>query len=415
MARAIYTEPIGHSMLMQLNYSPSVTRGDAHNAEFQRDSLTDEYVVPDTAQSSAFRNVSTAQSVGAGLRLRRGGINGALNLAYQYSTLSSDESFPAVGSISRSFEDWLPSLTFNWNAPDHRNVRLSYFTSTRAPTVSQLQNVVDNSDPLILTTGNPGLRQSTIDTFVGRFSRTDPQHSRSLFLLMSFQHTRHYIGSQTVTALADTVVAGGVLLPRGTQLVLPVNLASAWTASTFATYSRPASWLGSVLNLSAGLSYARTPGLIGTLESVSSTYVVTDGVVLASNISENLDFTVSYNGSYNLARNDLNASSRSDYYTHSLGIKFTAVTWNGFTMRHELSNALTSAVAGNVGQDVVMWNDSVGRKVFKDQRGELRLVGNDVLDQNRNVTRTITPSYVQDVNSQTLRPYVMLMLTYRLE
>jgi hypothetical protein len=62
-----------------------------------------------------------------------------------------------------------------------------------------------------------------------------------------------------------------------------------------------------------------------------------------------------------------------------------------------------------------MWNASVGRKVFKDQRGELRLTGSDMLDQNRNITRTVTPSYVQDVNNQPLRPYVMLVLTYRLE
>jgi len=209
-------------------------------------------------------------------------------------------------------------------------------------------------------------------------------------------------------------VDNGILLPRGTQLVIPVNLSSAWTASTFTTYSRPASLFKSVLNLSLGLSYARTPGLIGPMESTSSTYAISDGVVLASNISENLDFTVSYNGIYNIARNALNTASNSDYYTHSLGIKFNVVTWNGFTMRHELSNSLTSAVAGNFGQDIVMWNASVGKRVLND-RGELRLTGSDVLDQNKSIARTVTPTYVQDVNSQVLRPYVMLTLTYQLK
>jgi len=76
---------------------------------------------------------------------------------------------------------------------------------------------------------------------------------------------------------------------------------------------------------------------------------------------------------------------------------------------------MTSAVAGNFGQDVLLWNASVGRKLFKDQRGELRLTGSDVLDQNKSLSRTVTPSYVQDVNSQTLRPYVMLMLTNQLK
>ena len=266
-ARAVYTEPLGKRMLLQLNYSPSKSRGDADNAEFALDSLIHAYTVADTAQSSVFQTTTTAQSAGTGLRFRSGELNAALSVAFQTSTLRSSQEFPAPLTIERTFQDVLPSLTLNLNTKDHRNVRLSYFTSTRTPTVSQLQDVIDNSNPLVLTTGNPGLRQSALDTFVGRYSRTDPAHSRSLFLLLSLQHTRHYIGSQTVTALADSVVQGGILLPRGTQLVFPVNLSSAWTASTFTTYSRPARRLGSVLNLSAGLSYARTPGQIGAIES----------------------------------------------------------------------------------------------------------------------------------------------------
>jgi hypothetical protein len=401
-------------MLLQLNYSPSRSRGDADNAEFALDSLTHAYTIADTAQSSVFQTTTTAQSAGTGLRFRSGELNAALSVAFQTSTLRSSQEFPAPLTIERTFQDVLPSLTLNLNTKDHRNVRLSYFTSTRTPTVSQLQDVIDNSNPLVLTTGNPGLRQSALDTFVGRYSRTDPAHSRSLFLLLSLQHTRHYIGSQTVTALADSVVRGGILLPRGTQLVFPVNLSSAWTASTFTTYSRPARRLGSVLNLSAGLSYARTPGQIGAIESEATTYALSDGVVLASNVSENLDFTVSYNGAYHIARNPLSPSTNGDYYTHSLGIKLDVVTWNGFTMRHEVDHALTNAAAGTIAQNIVMWNASIGKKVFGNQRGELRLTGSDVLDQNRSSARTVTPTYVQDVNHQTLKPYVMLMLTYPL-
>jgi len=280
--------------------------------------------------------------------------------------------------------------------------------------VGQLQNVVDNSNPLILTSGNPSLRQSTLDTFVGRYSRTDPARSRSLFVLLSLQHTRHYIGSQTLTAHSDTVVDNGILLPRGTQFVIPVNLASAWTASAFTTYSRPASLLRSVLNLSLGLSGARTPGLIGRTESITNSYVFSDGVVLASNVSENLDFTVTYNGAYNVARNSLNSSSNADYYTHSLGVSLSVVTWEGLTMRQELSQSLATGATGDYGLDIAMWNMSVGKRIL-DDRGELRLTGNDVLDQNKSVTRTVTPAYVQDTRSQVLRPYVMLMLTYQLK
>lgn len=414
-ARVAYTEPVGPRAMLMLSYSPSVTVSRAHNLAFQLDPLTQAYSRADTALSNTFENTSAAQNGGAGLLLRTARLNGMLNVAFQHSTLNSDQTFPVARRVAKSFDDVLPSLTLNLNTADHRNLRLSYFTATRAPSISQLQDVVDNSNPLILTTGNPNLHQSNTQTLVGRYSRTDPQWSRSLFFLVSVQHTSHYIANQTLTAARDTVVEGGIVLRQGTQLVSPVNLEGAWSASTFATYSRPVKWLGSVFNLSGGLTYGRTPGLVGMVESVASTYAINDGVVLASDVSENVDFTLSYNGTYNIARNAAATSASSDYYVHSVGLKLNLVTWQGFTLRDEVTNALTSGAAGGYDQDIVLWNSSLGKKLFKDERGELRLAGTDVLDQNRSSTHTVTSTYLQDVRNETLGKYVMLTFTYALK
>ena len=109
------------------------------------------------------------------------------------------------------------------------------------------------------------------------------------------------------------------------------------------------------------------------------------------------------------------SSSNSNYYTHSLGLKLNVVTWQGVTLRDDVTNALTSGVAGGYDQDVVLWNSSLGKKLFKDERGELRLTGSDVLDQNRSTARTVTSTYLQDVRNQTIGKYVMLTFTYTLK
>ena len=414
-ARVAYTEPVGGRALLMISYSPSLTVSRAHNLAFQLDPATQSYTRADSVLSNTFDNTNSAQNGGVGLLLRSAQLNGTVNVAFQHSTLKSDQTFPVSRTVSKSFDDVLPSMTINLNTADHRNLRVSYFTATRPPSISQLQNVVDNSNPLILTTGNPNLHQPNTQTLVSRYSRTDPLRSRSLFFLVSLQHTSHSIANQTLTAARDTVVEGGILLRQGTQLVSPVNLEGSWSASTFATYSRPVGLLKSVLNLSSGLSYGRTPGLVGVVESVASTYAINEGVVLASNISENLDFTVSYNGTFNLARNAAASSSNSNYYTHSLGLKLSVVTWQGVTLRDDVTNALTSGVAGGYDQNVVLWNSSLGKKLFKDERGELRLTGADVLNQNRSTTRTVTSTYLQDVRNETLGKYVMLTFTYALK
>ena len=287
-------------------------------------------------------------------------------------------------------------------------------TATRPPSVNQLQNVVDASNPLILTNGNPGLEQSTTQTLVTRYSRTDPLKSRSTFVVLSLGHTGGSIANQTITALRDTVVQGGLLLRQGTQLVTPVNLEGAWNASTFVTVSRPLGFLKSIGTISSGVSYARTPGLIGAVETASNTWGLNPGATLASNISPNFDFTLTYNGTYHIARNTNATANDGDYYTHSVGFRINVTAWNGVVFRDEVSNALTSGLSGAYDQNTVLWNTSIAKKFFKDDRGELRLGATDVLDQDRSTRRTVTETYVQDARNRTLGQYVMLLFTYTL-
>src|SRR5439155_21420686 len=125
-------------------------------------------------------------------------------------------------------------------------------------------------------------------------------------------------------------------------------------------------------------------------------YAIRFGTVLASNISPNLDFTVLYQGSYNLSRYTLSASNTGDYYSHTLGLRFNAVAMHGIVVREELNHNLQSRVPTAFGQDVVLWNTTLGKKLLKNDRGEIRVTATDVLEQNKSVNRSVTETYVQD-------------------
>lgn len=413
-ARLVYTEPFGRMGQLQATFSPAVTWSQSDDRALRLDPASGAFTIPDSTLSNAFKSTSASQSGGIGYRAGRGALRLMVNLAYQRSTLRSERTLPAGRAVDRAFLDPLPSLMLNANLPDHRNLRLSWNTSTRAPSIGQLQDVVDNSNPLVLTTGNPALKQSYNHTFVGRYSTTDPVHSRSFFVFLSVQRTSRSIANASFTAPRDTVLPAGVVLRQGTQLVTPVNLDGSWSASSFATYSRPVGLLKSVLNLNTGVTYTRTPGLVNGSENAAATYALSQGVVLASNISEALDFTLAYTGTYNVVRNTLSTTANGDYYTHVASLKWNLISWKGLVMRHEVSNTLSSGVAGGYAQDVVLWNTSVGEKFLKDRRGDLRLSWADLLNQNRSTSRSVTESYIQDSRNQALPKYVMLTFTYTL-
>ena len=200
-------------------------------------------------------------------------------------------------------------------------------------------------------------------------------------------------------------------MKAGSQLVRPVNLNGYWAANSFVTYSHPVAALKSVMNLNSGLTYSRTPGLSNQIENMAGTYTLTQGVVLASNISEKVDFTASYTGNYNIARNSAQSAQNSNYYSHVGSLKCNLIGWQAIVLRNEVTNNLTSGLGAGYDQDVVLWNVGLGKKLLSDQSVEIRLTATDLLNQNRSVNRTVTGTYIQDTENLTLKRYVMLNVT----
>lgn len=409
--RIAFTERLSERFRLQAIYNPSLTRSDSDPRGFQLDTLTGEYSRPDSSLSNSYLNRNTVQNGGLALLYTRGAWRLLSNASYQQTTLRSEQTFPLTRTIERTFDDFVPSVTLTGTFSNRRNVRLAWSTSTNAPSISQLQNVVNNANPLSLSTGNPNLRTAYNQTLSMRVSEADPTRSRSKFVFLNVTRTAHPIGNSTFTAPTDTTV-DGVFLARGTQLTRPVNLDPSWNANLFGVYSRPLTKLKSILSLNGGGTLTRTPSLINDVRNLGRTYAIRSGVVLSSNISQNLDFTVSYWGTYNISRSTLSTASTGDYFTHNAGLRLNAVVGPGIVLRQEVNHNLSSGVPTAYGQDVVLMNSTIGKKFLKDGRGELRLTATDVLQENRAVSRSVTETYVQDSRDRTLGRYVQLVFTY---
>lgn len=410
--RIAFTEPLIPHLQAQAIYNPSLTHSVADARALSLDPLTQTYSLPESALSNSYESRHTTQNGGLALLLTEGPWKLLGNASYQHARLQSEQTFPFGNTIDRTFDDVLPSLTLSGTSTkSRRNVRLSWSTSTSPPSIGQLQNVVNNSNPLSLSTGNPDLRPTYTNSLSFRWSEADPLHSKSKFVFANVARTAHPIANSTFTAPFDTTV-DGVFLPRGTQLTVPVNLEESWNGNLFGVYSRPLKMAKSILSLNGGGTWTRTPSRINGLENIGSTYAIREGLVLASNISPNLDFTVSYWSTFNISRSTLSTNNTGDYFTHSAGLRFNAVAPHGIVVRQELNHNLQSGVPSAYGQDIVLWNTTLGKKLLKDDKGELRITVTDALEQNRSVSRSVTESYVQDSRDRALGRFVQAVFTY---
>ena len=410
-ARIAYTEPINKALQAQAIYYPSGTHSTSDARGYDYDPITGAYAVPESALSNSYVSRNAVQNGGLAVLYTHHVWKLLTNVSFQRQGLRSEQTFPGSEIIDRDFDNWLPSMTLTGSFANRRNLRLAWNTSSTAPSISQLQNVVNNANPLALTTGNPALKPAYNHSISLRASEADPSRSRSKFLFMNVTHTSDPIANSTFTAPFDTTV-GGIFLGRGTQLTRPKNLSRSWNGNLFGVWSRPLSFVKSILSLNGGLTYTRTPTEINTATNIASTYAIRPGVVLASNISQNLDFTVSYWCTYTISRNSLTTGNTGDYFTHSAGLRLNQVVGPGIVLRQEVNHNLTTGVPTAYGQDVLLWNLTIGKKFLKDDRGEFRITTSDVLRQNRSVSRSVTETYVQDSRDQALGRYVQAVFTW---
>ena len=412
--RLVYTEPMSLSSQLQLSYAPAWTHNSSDNRKYIADPVTGMLLALEPNLSNTYEDWYTTHRAGIAYRVRDRAINMMADVDYQLSSLKGNQQYPAAGGVRKSFGNVLPSLTFNDVLTDHSNLRIFYRTSTSPPSVTQLQNVVDNTNPLLLTSGNPDLRPSYVHSFVTRYSETNPDRSQSFLAFFGLSYTADYTANATITARRDTTLAGGIPMAQGTQLTSPVNLDGDWSVRSFLTYSLPFSLVASTLNLTSGFTYTRTPGLIQGDLSIANSYAVSAGAVVSSNISADVDFTVSYTGNYTVSRYSLQPLSNSNYFYHTAGVRLNLIFLDGIVLRNEVNNTLYTGLAGGYNQDIVIWNVGLGKKFLADQRGEVRIAANDLLNQNKSVSRTITDSYVEDTQTQVLSRYVLLSFTYTL-
>lgn len=410
-----YTEPVGKKSSLQLSYNPSFTKNASDKITSSIDSISGEYSLPDLALSSNFLNNVTSQKGGINYRFR--GENFYLRLGgdYQNTQLSSEQTFPGNAIIQKTFNNLLTSGYFRYEISSEKQFRTYYRNSTNTPNISQLQSVIDNSNPLLLSTGNPDLKQENRYVFGIRYNHTNTSKAKAFFFFFNSEYKSDYIGKSTMIATTDTLLADGVTLYKGAQLSNPVNLDGYWNIKSFFTYGLPVKALKSNLNLNAGITYSTVPGLINNVVNLSNTYNFNSGFILGSNISKDVDFTLSYSGNYNTVQNSIQIKSNGNYFFHSASAKLNWLPLEKIILNTEVYNTLYSGLGSGFNQNIFLWNAAIGYKFLKNNAAQIRLSVFDILKQNNSISRTITETYIEDNQTQVLTQYYMLTLYYNVK
>ncbi|MGZ4098360.1 MAG: TonB-dependent receptor [Bacteroidia bacterium] len=411
-ANFIYTEPINKNSFLSVNYSGSYTGAKSEKYTYNRDSVPNSYTLRDSLLSNAFTNQYQSQAGGMNYRYQKEKLNFSVGALYQVAQLDKQQQFPSTYSATKNFESILPTAFFQYKFTQKKNLRVNYRSTTAAPSIDQLQNVLNNSNSLQLSTGNPDLKQSFQNNLNIRYSGVNTEKATSLFFLLSGTYADNYISNSTLIARHDTLAYNNVFLARGSQITRPVNLNNYYNARVFINYGFAIKKLKSNLNINASATYNNVPALINNQVNYSNTTNTGLGLVLSSNISDRLDFTLSSTPSYNYVSNTLQSSLNSTYFNtlSKAKITYTPVKW--LQLMTEYSNQKYSGLTGGFNQNISLLNAAIAYKFLKEQNAELRIYVFDILKQNKSVQRTTTETYIEDSQTNILQRYFMLTFTY---
>lgn len=407
-----YTEPLNTNNFLSFNYLITYNYSESDKITFNKNNSANDYSIKDSLVSNVFNTSYISNAAGIGYRYQKNNHSFSFGVNAQQAELNRQQIFPGDVTTGKTFRSLLPNAQYNYRLGNKHNFRINYRSSNNPPSVEQMQDVLNNSNVLQLSIGNPELRQNFQHNLFTRYSAVNTLKSTSLFVMLGGTYTNDYIGNSTIIASDDTTVFGKIFLAKGSQIIRPENMNNQYSLRCFFNYSFPVKFLKSNLNINGGANYNNTPALINGKINYARTTSPSMGLVLSSNVSENIDFTLSSSTAYNSVVNTLQSDLNSGFLSQNSRAKVNLTFLKKLVLSAEYNQQYFSGLTASYNQNINLLNAALAVKFLKGNSGELRLFVFDILNQNKSINRNITETYTEDTRTTILQRYFMLTFTY---
>ena len=429
--RANYSEPIADRVYLQFGYRYrySYTHSDRktfsltdvdymgiepsyRNFDWYLSKLRnpiDEYIDADLSRMSKYRNYTHTAEVM--LRVVRPSYN--LNVGFQIIPQKSDftQDFKGVhADTTRTVTNFTPTLDFRWKKSKTGQLRLTYRGNTTQPSMSDLLDIVDDSNPLRITRGNPGLKPSFTQNLNLFYNDYFTNHQRAVMTFVNFSTTSNAVSNKT-TYVEST----------GGTVTRPENIDGNWNANMgfmFNTALDSAAFYN--VNTFTNLSYNHNVGYVSINSLSDSEKSVTKAFGIGERLSasyRNQWFEFELNGSlnYTYRRSELQSNNNLDTWQFSYGA-MTGVTapWGTQLTTNINMQSRRGYSDESMNTNELIWNAQLSQSFLKGNALTLSLQFYDLLHQQSTVSSILNATQRSDTEYNAITSYAMLHVIYRI-
>lgn len=410
-ANFTYTEPVAKNAQVSMQYRFDYEDQDIEKTAYITGS---DYniagLVPDASLSSMTDSRSIEHRVGPGFRYSKDRNTFIANVYYQHSIL---DGLVKGENIKRDFDHVTYFMMGNVAFNPQNTIRIFINSYTWNPDVRNLQDIYDVSNAQYISKGNPNLKSTYNHRVNFHYVRSNIEKGRTFMWMFSGQITQDYIGQKIYYNPETITIDGEEYNPL--QYSTYENMNGSSSLRTHLSYGFPINPIKCNLNIMAGVSWTRTPSMINDELNITSNMGYDAMLSLGSNISENIDFTLQWNGAYNDARQSLAMrGDRNKYFNHSASGTLKWVFWKGFTLTAAVNYNQYIGFTNDYNEDYLICNIYLGKKLFKNKQGEVLVGVNDLLNENAAFARTVGSGYTQNSWNSVIGRYFTVQFNYNL-
>ena len=318
---------------------------------------------------------------------------------------------------NRTVVNWSPTANFRWKKSDRSQMNFTYRGNTSQPSMSSMLPITDDSDPLNISKGNPGLKPSFTQRFNWRYNDYFERHQQFLFANLSFETTSNAVANKVIY---DPVTGGRTSTSE--------NINGNWNTRGDFMFNTALDTLGTFnVNSRTSYSYAHS---VSYLDKFNVTGQQSDmGNIMKNSVNETslaerlgasyrndwLEVELNGNVNYTFGRNKLQDKGNQDTWAFSYGFNTTMqAPWGmQFTTSLNMSSRRGHSDA-TMNTNELIWNAQISQSFLKGKPLSVRLEFYDLLGQQSSFSRVLNAMNRSDTEYNSINSYVMLRVNYRL-
>ena len=425
-----YSEPLWKATFLQFSYkfTYSYSKSDRSTYDFSKYAMSgdqeyrgwDSYLNPfaghledykddDQSRFSEYRNYNHDIQVMMRFVRQKYNLNFGVMVQPQQSKYIQDYQGVHVDTV-RNVVNVSPTLDFRYRFSKMSNLRINYRGTTSQPSISQLLDITDNSDPLNISMGNPGLKPSFTQNFRLFYNNFVQNHNKGIMTFVNFSTTNNSI-SNKVTYDETT----------GGRITRPENINGNWNAMGAFMFNCSIDSAG-VWNINTGAhaNYNNYVSYLSLDKKSDSQKNTTRSITWRQNLSLSYrndwaEFSLDGTLTYNKAKNKLQPTSNLETWQFSYGPSMTLTAPWGTSLNTSLSiNSRRGYNDSSMNTDEFVWNAQLSQSFLKGKPLTIMLQFYDILRQQSTFSRAISATSRTDTEYNAINSYAMLHVIYRL-